>query len=84
MDGVEAEGPAQGVAGRALDGRAVDDPDLDDPLGPRALEQARHLWSRDAELLGDRVLRLAELVVQAARPDELLQVAHRAALHVCT
>ena len=78
MDGVEAEGPAQGVAGRALDGRAVDDPDLDDPLGPCALEQARHLWPRDAELLGDRVLRLAELVVEAARPDELLQVAHRA------
>ena len=84
MDGVEAEGPAQRVAGRALDGRAVDDPDLDDPLGPGALEQARHLWPRDAELLGDRVLRLAELVVEAARPDELLQVAHRAALHVCT
>ena len=78
MDGVEAEGPAQDVAGRALDGRAVDDPDLDDPFRPRALEQARHLRPRDAELLGDRVLRLAELVIEAARPDELLQVAHRA------
>ena len=62
----------------------VDDPDLDDALGPGPLEQPRHLRPGHAEQLGDRVLRLAELVVQAARADELLEVAHARRSGRCT
>ena len=77
VDGIEAIASAKGVGGRALDRGPVDDPDLDDALGARPLEQARDLRPRDAELLGDRVLRLTQLVVEAAGPDELLEVAQR-------
>ena len=77
MDGVEPEPGPERVGGRALDRGPIDDPDLDDALRPGALEQARDLRPGDAELLGDRVLRLTQLVVQAAGPDELLEVAHR-------
>ena len=88
MDGIEPERSPESLGGGALDGRPIVDPDLDDALGPRSLEQARDLRPRDAELLGDRVLRLAQLVVQAARPDELLEVAHvrppGRPVHVCT
>ena len=65
-------------AAGTLGGRRVDDPDLDDALGPGPLEQPRDLRSRDAELLGDRALGLTQLVVEPARADELLEVAHRA------
>ena len=76
VDRLQVVRAAELVPGRRLGSGPVDDPDLDDPLGPRALEQARHLRPRDAQPFGDRVLRLAELVVQAARLDELLEVAH--------
>jgi len=62
------------LGGRRAGGRLVDDPDLDDPLGPGALQQPRHLRSGHAEELGDAGLRLAELVVEATRLDQLLDV----------
>ncbi len=76
MDGVEAVASPDGVGGRALDRRPVDDADLDDPLRAGPLEQARDLRPRDAELHGDGVLGLAELVIQPAGADELLEVVH--------
>ena len=60
---------------------AVDDPDLDDALRAGALEEPRDLRPRDAELLGDRVLRLTQLVVQPAGADELVEVAHCTDVH---
>ena len=85
MDGIEPEAVprASRAAGLSAVG-PVDDPDLDDPLGSGPLQQPRDLRPGDAELLGDRALRLAQLVVQPAGADELLEVAHRSAVHVCT
>ena len=71
VDGVEPEAVAERVGGRALHRGPIDDPDLDDALRPGTLEQARDLRPGHAELFGDRVLRLTQLVVQAAGPDEL-------------
>ena len=91
MDRIELVTPAQDVRRRAFYRGAIDDPDLDDALGPGPLEQPRDLWPRDPELLRDRVLRLAQFVVQAARPDELRRSrssrapgAVEAVVHVCT
>ena len=68
-------GLSQGVGGWALRGGPVDDADLDDPFRAGPLEQAGHLWASHAELLRDRVLRLAQFVIEAAGADELLEVA---------
>ena len=76
MDRVEAVALAQGVGGGRLDGGLVDDADLDDALRPGALQEAAHLGPGDPEPVGDGVLRLTELVVQAARLNELVEVAH--------
>ena len=76
MDGVQAIAASKGVGGRAGGAGGVDDPDLDDALGARTLEEFRDLRPRDTHLLGDRVLRLTQLVVQAADADELLEIAH--------
>ena len=76
MDGIEPVAASERIAGWALDRGRVDDPDLDDALGPRPLQQPRHLRSGDPELFGDGVLRLAQLVVEAAGADELLEIAH--------
>lgn len=76
VDGTESEALAERVGGRRLRGGPVDDPDLDDPLGAGTLEQAADLRAGDAQALGDGVLGLAQLVVQPAGADELLEVAH--------
>jgi hypothetical protein len=75
MDGVEAEAPAELVGGRRGFRRSIDDPDLDDALGAGTLEQPRDLGPGDAEQLRNARLRLAELVVEPARPNQLLEVA---------
>ena len=94
MDGGQPEPLAELVAGRRLGRRLVDDPDLDDALGPGPLEEPRDLRPGDAEQLGDARLRLAELVVEPARLDQLLDVGHgapdartrraRGGVHICT
>ncbi len=76
MDGVESVGVAQRVRRRGSRAGPVDDPDLDDPLGAGTLEQPRDLRPSHPEALGDRVLGLAELVVETAGLDQLFEVAH--------
>ena len=65
--------------GWALGGCPVDDPDLDDTFGSSPLQQPRDLRPGHPELLGDRPLCLAQLVIQPAHPNEFLQFAHRSA-----
>ena len=84
VDTVEAVSLAERLARGALGRGRVVDPDLDDPLRASALEDARDLRARDAEQLRDGVLRLTELVVQAARADQLLDVAQRRGSAGCT
>jgi hypothetical protein len=72
----EPEPGREHIRGRRVDRRLVHDPDLDDPLGPGALQQSRDLRPGDAEELGDARLCLTELVVEAARLDQLLDVGH--------
>ena len=83
MDGVEAVAVTERIGGRGLRRGRIDDPDLDDALRPGTLQQPTHLRTRDAEPLGDRVLGLAELVVEPARLDEHVAIArgHRDACH---
>src|SRR5437899_3555014 len=76
MDGAETEPLAQLVTGGRYLGGSIDDPDLDDALGARPLEEARDLRSRDAQQLGDARLCLAELVVEPASLDQLVEVWH--------
>jgi hypothetical protein len=64
------------VAGRRRHLRPINDPDLDDALGPGLLEQPRDLRTGHAHERRDRLLGLAELVVQAADADERREVAH--------
>src|SRR6185503_4966899 len=70
----EVEAVAQRIGGGARLGRLVDDPDLDDALGAGPLEDPRDLRPGDAEQLGDARLRLAKLVVEPARVDQLLDI----------
>ena len=66
--------PRENLRGGRFGGVPVDDPDLDDALGAGPLQQAADLRPGHAEPIGDRVLGLAELVVQPARLDEEVAV----------
>ena len=81
---IEPEPVSECGGSGTLDRGRVVDADLDDALRPGPLEQPRDLRAGDTEQLGDRVLGLAQLVVEAARADELLDVAHRRPPGRCT
>ena len=87
VDGAEPEGVTERVGGRRIGGAPVDDPDLDDAFGAGLLEELRDLRPGDAKQLCDPALGLAQLVVQAARPNQRLELAHgvpRHDRHLCT
>jgi hypothetical protein len=76
VDGFEPEPFPERAGGGRHDVGLLVDPDLDDSLRAGLLEQLRYLWSGHPEQLGHAALGLAQLVVEPARPNQRLEIAH--------